>query len=40
VIALDRHVAGPAGDEIICAVEKNVERVAVDQLELGEDHIE
>jgi hypothetical protein len=40
VVAFDRLVAGDAGVEIRRAVKENLERAAIDQLKLGEDHVE
>ena len=40
VLPVDRYLALAAGEEIICAVKENLERATVDELELGENHIE
>jgi hypothetical protein len=40
MLPVDRYCVLAAVDEIICAVQENLERVTVDELKLGEDHVE
>lgn len=40
MVPVDRYFAGGGGAEIICAVKENLERAAVDQMNLGDDSVE
>jgi hypothetical protein len=40
VISFGVRLALRPGGEIVCAIEKDIERAAVDQVELGEDGAE